>query len=184
MLEIEIEILKSTYTVQTAPALSRLHPLDTLCLNASSPDFTNRAVKDTGFRCGNRTSASLCLWLSGHRPCRLFRGGFLGGGGYTRWNRTVWVVRSGVFEMGEAGCGAQVKSLSTWLRVLESYSRKRASMVKALQTISKYPTWHYLTPPSCLPFPPLCYLLSSFLMCAPSLCLPIASPSPGTYFPR
>ena len=112
---------------------------------------------------------------SGHRPCRLFRGGFLGGRGYTRWNRTVWVVRSGVFETEEAGCGARVKSLSTWLRAFESYSRKRVSMFKALPAISKYLTRHYPTPPGCLPIPPLCYLHSSFLMRAPPLCLPIAS---------
>ena len=41
MLEIEIEILKSTNMVQTAPALSRLQSLSVLCLIASSPDFTS-----------------------------------------------------------------------------------------------------------------------------------------------
>ena len=139
MLEIEIEILKSTNTVQTAPALPRLHSLSMLCLNTSSPDFKGWASKKTQVAVAGNKRVLLVACDSSHRACRLFRGGFLGGGGYTRWNRTVWVVRSGVFEMKEAGCGARVKSLSTWLRILGPYPRKRASMVKALPPVSKYP---------------------------------------------
>ena len=170
MLEIEIEILKSTNTVQTAPALPRLHSLSMLCLNTSSPDFKGWASKKTQVAVAGNKRVRLVACDSGHRPCRLFRGGFLGGGGYTRWNRTVWVVRSGVFEMEEAGCGARVKSLSTWLRILPP--------------VSNTPTRHYLTHPTCPPVPPLFLFASSFPTRVPTLVLPTASPPPETYFPR
>ena len=62
-----------------------------------------------------------------------------------------------VSETEETGCEAGVKSLSTWLRILESYSRKRASIVKDLPPISKCPTQHYPAPPTRPPVPPLCY---------------------------
>ena len=66
---------------------------------------------------------------------------------------------SGVSEMEETGCGGGVNSLSNRLRILESYSRKRASMVEALPPIPKYLTRHYPTPHTCPPVPPFCYLL-------------------------